>query len=113
MTGNSYPEGVVLLKGVYQGGENQNSQAIPLGNDTWIFPMQNIGWVRMSIDVNNGYAVSADYLYASLLSPAGINPSHSGWTYDITGTNNEYFVMATVSGGAYNIQVLNNPFYGV
>lgn len=113
LSGSSYPQGVSLLRTIYQGGANQNSQAIPLGNDTWVFPINSVGWVRMSIDVNNGYAVSANYLYSGLLSPAGTSPSASGWTYDITGTNNEYFVMAKVSGGQYSIQVTNNPFYGV
>ena len=113
LSGSSYPSGASLLKAVYSGGGYQNSQCIPLGNNTWVFPMNNIGWVRMSIDPNNGYAVSADYLFSSLLSPAGSSPSHSGWTYDITGTNQEYFVMANVQGGSYNIQVFNNPFNGV
>lgn len=113
LTGSNYPNGTTLLKGIYAGGAYQNSQCIPLGNDTWVFPINNVGWIRMSIDVNNGYAVSADYLWSGLLSPAGFSPSHSGWTYDITGTNNEYFVMAKVEAGAYQIQVLDNPFYGV
>ena len=114
LTGSSAPSGVSLLTIVRGIGENSWSNCIPLGNDTWIFPMNGGGgWIRLSIDVNNGYAVSADYLYSGLLSPAGDNPSHSGWTYDITGTNQEYFVMAKVASGAYDIKVFDNPFYGV
>jgi hypothetical protein len=114
LSGSSYPNGAALLKPIQNGGSYQNKMCIPLGNDTWIYPLSGSqGWIRLSIDVNNGYEVSADYIYSGLLTPQGSNPTSSGTSYDVTGPNGEYFVISQVNQGYYTISVYNNPFYGV
>ncbi len=87
------------------------SMYIPLGNDTWLLPNSVMGgFLKFNIDVNNNYKVTIQKHYHTLLSGMGMNPTHSGRTFDVTGSSDQYFVYASVTGGSYNIQVFNNPF---
>ena len=84
---------------------------VPLGNDTWLIPNSTMGgFLKLHIDINNNYAVSITKHYHTLLSGMGYSPGASGCTFDVTGSSDQYFVFAKVTGGAYNITVFNNPF---
>lgn len=64
----------------------------------------------MKIDINNGYKCTIEKHYHTIMGGMGLNPSYSGKTYDVTGSSNQYFVYATVTGGSYTIKVFDNPF---
>jgi len=84
---------------------------IPLGNDTWLVPNSVMGgfW-KLKIDVSDNYKVTIEQHYHTLLAGMSLNPSPGGATYDVTGSSDQYFVYAKVSGAKYQITVFNNPF---
>lgn len=108
--GSTTPTGISLL-GIGMNQDMMPSTYIPLGNNTWLMPNSLIGgFLKISIDPNNNYAVSISKHYHTLMSGMGMNPSHSGKTYDVTGSSDQFFVFAKVTGAYYNITVFNNPY---
>ena len=108
--GNTAPASVGLL-GLTTSTDTLMRATVPLGNDTWLIPNSTMGgFLKLNIDINNNYAVSISKHYHTLLSGMGYTPQASGCTYDVTGSSDQYFVFAKVTGGAYNISVFNNPF---
>ena len=99
------------LLSLFSSRAEAQSMYIPLGNDTWIVPNSIMGgFFKINIDVSNNYKVTIQKHYHSLMAGMGLNPTHAGRTYDVTGSSDQYFVYARVSGGAYSINVYDNPF---
>ena len=87
------------------------STYVPLGNNTWLMPNSLMGgFLKISVDPSSNYAVSISKHYHTLMGGMSMNPQHSGETYDVTGSSDQYFVHAKVTGAYYTINVYNNPF---
>tara|TARA_E500000081_G_scaffold113483_1_gene116143 strand:- start:2785 stop:4056 length:1272 start_codon:yes stop_codon:yes gene_type:complete len=108
--GDTAPSNISLLA-IGSNVDMQPSTYIPLGSNAWLMPNSVLGgFLKISIDPSSNYAVSISKHYSTLLSGMGLNPSHSGETFDVTGSTDQFFVHAKVSGAYYTINVFNNPY---
>jgi len=79
--------------------------------DTWIAPVSNnLGWMKIHIDVNDNYKVSILQHYYSFGTTGSTSVPVGGSCYGLVGTNDEYFVRIQTEGCQSNIWVYNNPF---
>ena len=85
---------------------------IPTKNtDEWIMACgENLGFMRIRIDVNNNYAVSVLQVYYSLAWTYNSSFSSSGRSIGVVGPNDEYLVTTDVRSGQATIQTFTNPF---
>lgn len=85
---------------------------IPTKNtDEWIMAAnENLGFLRIKIDINNNYAISVEQVYYSLAWTYASNFSHSGKCLGLVGSNDEYLVTTDVRNGRAVIKTFTNPF---
>ena len=71
---------------------------------------ENLGFMRIRIDVNNNYAVSVLQVYYSLAWTYNASFGSSGRSIGVVGPNDEYLVTTDVRSGQATIQTFTNPF---
>ena len=92
-------------------GEHMRT-CIPTKNtDEWIMAAsENLGFLKIKIDINNNYAVSVDQVFYSLAWTYSSSFSDSGRSIGLVGPNDEYLVTTDVRNGLATIRTFLNPF---